>query len=85
MALKKSIAKLDHYFDRLKRKKADKIKPAHVEKMLEKLKAKRSDLLAEIETAKKPAKKERLSAKLDIVHEQIKRAKWLKQQINNAH
>lgn len=81
MALKKTIARLNDYYDRLKDNKADRIKVSHVDKVIAKLEAKQGDLRREIAEASKPAKKERLEAKAKVVHDQIARARWLRQQI----
>ena len=77
MALKKSIGKLDAYYERLNNDKAEKIKIGHVEKVIGKLKSKEKSLIAELDDTSKDSKKKRLEGKLAIVREQIKRAKWL--------
>lgn len=77
MALKKSIGKLDAYYDRLQDDKAKQIKPGHVEKVLGKLAAKEEALLEDLAKTHKDSKKKRLKGKLDVVREQIKRGKWL--------
>ena len=84
MALKKTIAKLNNYYDRLEKRKADRIKVAHVDKVIDKLNAKEIDLRKKIASAKKSGKKKRLNAKLKVVHGQITRAEWLRKQIKNA-
>lgn len=81
MALKKSIGKLDQYYDRLENGKVGKIKASHVEKVITKLKAKEVALQEDIAAASKDSKKERLTGKLAVVREQIKRSKWLKKEI----
>lgn len=83
MGLKKSTAKLDDYFERLEQNKAAKIKPEHVEKVLEKLRAKERDLLDDLETAQKVDKAERLRSKLNVVREQLRRGEWLLQEIRS--
>lgn len=83
MGLKKSTAKLDDYFERLKQNKAAKITPEHVEKVLEKLRAKERDLLDDLETAQKVDKAERLRSKLNVVHEQLRRGEWLLEEIRS--
>lgn len=83
MGLKKSTAKLDDYFERLEQNKAAKIKPEHVEKVLEKLQAKERDLLDDLETAQKVDKAERLRSKLNVVREQLRRGEWLLQEIRS--
>lgn len=84
MALEKTIARLDDYYERLKSDKADRIKVRHVEKVIHKLEAKQDGLRKELAEASKPSKKERLEAKLKIVHDQIARARWLRKQITKA-
>ena len=84
MTLKNSIGKLDAYYDRLKAKKVDKIKLKHVQKVLDKLKAKQLSLQDELQSAKKAAKKARLQGKLEIVGEQIKRGQWLMRALEQA-
>ncbi len=84
MKLKKSVAKLDEYNRRLEEKKADQIKPAHVEQVLDRLHAKRSELEEELKTAEKPGKKDRLTRKIALADDQISRAEWLLQEIGKA-
>lgn len=81
MGLGKSIEKLDDYSSRLKKGKARKIKPAHVEKVIGKLKAKEKSLKGEIISTGKDGKKSRLKQKLAIVSEQLERANWLLQKV----
>nr|WP_321444639.1 hypothetical protein [uncultured Cohaesibacter sp.] len=82
MVAKKSIGKLNAYFERLKADKADEIKPSHVDKIIEKLKAKKQSLEKDIEDSHKDSKKERLKGNIAVVQEQIKRAEWLKKRID---
>lgn len=82
MALAKSMEKLKKYYARLEAGKTKKIKPNHVERVIEKLTIKERSLLEEIEATKKPSKKERLRKKLVTAREQIDRARWLKDQIS---
>lgn len=77
MQLTTSIEKLDKYFKRLENGKAQKIKAAHVEKVIGKMEKKEEALRAEIDDAKKDDKKKRLKRKLKTTREQIERAKWL--------
>ncbi|NDR58780.1 hypothetical protein [Aliiruegeria sabulilitoris] len=84
MALKKTIARLNDYQDRLKSKEVDRIKVGHVEKIIAKLEAKDAELLQRLDEAKKPEKKERLKAKQKIVRNQIARARWLRKQIKKS-
>lgn len=81
MGLGKSTEKLDEYYVRLNAGKAKKIKPSHVDKVAKKLQAKETALLAELEAAETDEKRERLERKLDLVHEQKTRAKWLAKQL----
>jgi translation initiation factor RLI1 len=83
MGLKKNTAKLDDYFERLKQKKVSKIKPEHVENVIEKLKSKERDLLDDIDTAHKAEKAERLRSKLSVVREQLRRGEWLLHEIRS--
>ena len=82
MGLESAIAKLDTYFTRLKKGKAQKIKPAHVEKVLRKLGAKEQILKAELSDTEKADKKKRLNRKLALVREQQDRARWLQKEIS---
>ena len=82
MGLTKTVEKLDKYHDRLEKGKAAKIKPSHLKKVAEKLKANEIALCAELEEATKADKKERLERKLAFVREQRARAKWLTEQLD---
>ncbi|PRY25534.1 hypothetical protein CLV78_102714 [Aliiruegeria haliotis] len=84
MALKKTIARLNEYHDRLQGKEAHRIKVSHVDKVIEKLEAKEVDLNRRLEEAKKPGKKERLKAKQKVVRNQIARARWLRKEIKKG-
>lgn len=77
MGLKKLAAKVAEYNDRLKSGKVGKIKPGHVEKVLEKLRKKSTELEAEIASAHSPEKRARLERKLEVARAQEKRAEWL--------
>jgi len=81
MGLKNYSDKLDDYYERLAQGKTKKIKPSHVEQVLAKLKAKKTQLQAEIAKATKPSKKMRLERKLLIAKEHIKRAELLLDEI----
>jgi len=80
--LTKAVEKLDKYHDRLKTGKAAKIKPSHLKKVAEKLRASEIALRAELEEATKADKKERLERKLAFVREQQARARWLTEQLD---
>lgn len=77
MGLKKLAAKMEDYNERLESGKASKIKPRDVEKVLQKLRSKSTDLEAEIASTASADKKARLEGKLQIAHAQIERAEWL--------
>jgi uncharacterized protein YaiL (DUF2058 family) len=83
MGLTKIGEKLDSYFSRLEDRKAAKIKPAHVEKVIVKLRAKQALLKEEISDSKKPSTRERLESKLSSAEDQIQRAEWLLQKIGS--
>jgi Zn-dependent oligopeptidase len=82
MGLAKTIEKLQTYYQRLEAGKAKKIKPGHVERVIEKLIAKEHELLEEIAGTSKPSKTERLEKKLTSTREQLDRAKWLLNKIS---
>lgn len=77
MGLGKSIEKLDAYYDRLQQGKVEKIKPAHVEKVIAKLQSKEKALKSDLSECSKDSKKKRLESKLATVSEQLERASWL--------
>jgi hypothetical protein len=77
MGLKKLAEKVEDYNARLESGKASKIKPAHVEKVLQKLRVKAAELEAEIAAAPPADKKARLEGKLAIARTHIARAEWL--------
>jgi uncharacterized protein YaiL (DUF2058 family) len=77
MGLGKSIEKLNDYYDRLEQGKAEKIKAAHVEKVIAKLENKKKALKTDLAESSKENKKKRLTSKLSTVSEQLERARWL--------
>ena len=77
MGLKKLAAKVEEYNLRLDGGKASRIKPSHVEAVLQKLRSKSTELEAEIATATSADKKARLEGKLGIARTHIERAEWL--------
>ena len=77
MELSKSIKKLDKYYGRLKKGKVQKIKPNHVEKVINKLRVKEQIIKDELAETTKTSKAERLNQKLVTVQDQLKRAAWL--------
>ncbi|WP_191285688.1 hypothetical protein [Aliiroseovarius zhejiangensis] len=81
MGLESTTEKLDSYFARLEQGKAQKIKPTHVEKIMQKLESKAAALRSDLEETTKEPKKQRLQQKIDLVNEQLDRARWLREQI----
>jgi hypothetical protein len=81
MGLKKLAAKVEEYNARLECGKACKIKPSHVEAVLQKLRSKSAELEAEIAAATSPDKKARLEGKLGIARTHIARAEWLLKEV----
>jgi predicted nucleic acid-binding Zn-ribbon protein len=79
--MNKTLEKLEKYRARLKDGKAHKIKPKHVQKMINKLETKKFDIEEDIKSVSKPEKRERLTKKLATIGEQIKQAEWLLSQI----
>ncbi len=84
MGLKKLTGKVADYRQRLESGKASKIKPSHVEKVLEKLRTKRAELEADVADAHDPDKQARLKRKLAIADEHIDRAEWLLAEISSG-
>jgi len=83
MGFETAVEKLDKYFRRLEKGKAQKIKPSHVEKVISKLEVKTRILQAELAETDKESKKVRLEHKLEMVREQQSRARWLLEKIGN--
>ncbi|MEB8389099.1 hypothetical protein OO012_17865 [Rhodobacteraceae bacterium KMM 6894] len=81
MGLSKSTEKLSKYYARLNAGKVKKIKPSHVQKVIDKLEAHERALLEEIETTHKPEKKARLNRKRTTTQEQLEKARWLLNEI----
>ena len=82
MGMKKLAEKVDEYNERLVSGKASKIKPSHVEKVLDKLRKKSAELEDEIAGAKSPEKKARLEKKRAIARAHIERGEWLLKEIS---
>ena len=82
MGLKKLAAKVAEYKERLESGKANKIKPGHVEKVLEKLRKKSIELEAEIASAHSFEKRARLEKKLKVARSQEERAEWLLKELD---
>lgn len=81
MGLSDIVKRLDKYQERLADGKAEKIKPHHIQKALEKLTVKEVQLIAEHEQATKPEKRKRLEGKISAIRAQIDKAKWLAERI----
>lgn len=81
MGLEKSADKLNKYQHRLRAGKAKRIKANHVEKVVGKLEKREKELVAEIDDAEKPSKKERLTQKLSATRTLMSKAKWLLKEI----
>lgn len=77
MGLKRLAEKVADYKARLESGQAREIKPAHVEKVLQKLHRKADALEADIAAAQREDKRERLRRKLAVAREHIARAQWL--------
>ena len=82
MGMKKLAAKVDDYNARLESGKASKIKPGHVEKVLEKLRKKSVELEEELAATTSAEKKARLRKKLQIANAHIQRGEWLMSEIS---
>jgi predicted ribosome quality control (RQC) complex YloA/Tae2 family protein len=84
MGIKKLSEKVEDYQARLESGKASKIKPGHVEKVLQKLRVKTAELESEIAAAPSADKKARLGGKLAIARTHIARAEWLLEELGRA-
>ena len=82
MKLRRSAEKLDDYRKRLEKGKVAKIKPAHVEHIINKLNAKRTKVARALEGADNKKKRERFTRKLAVVDEQLERAQWLENEVS---
>jgi hypothetical protein len=82
MGLNKLAAKVAEYNERFESGKASKIKPTHVEKVLEKLRKKTEELEAEIASAQSAEKQTRLRNKLGVARTHVERAEWLLKEIS---
>ncbi len=83
MGISKAAKMLDAYFERLNSGKAAKIKAKHVKAVIEKLKRRKRALQEEAEATRNDAKKARLKRKIRVAREQIRRAKWLLDEIGD--
>lgn len=84
MGLKKLAEKVVEYNERLENGKASKIKPGHIEKVLEKLRRKSAEIEAEIASSTSPEKRARLETKLAVARTHIERAEWLLKELGPA-
>ena len=81
MKLSRSIEKLAEYYERFRKGKVEKIKLKHVDRVLAKLRSKKTALKEDLQNAKKKEKRERLTSKLSIIQIQIDRGEWLRTRI----
>lgn len=79
MALEKLAERLGDYFARLGKGRAHKIKPADVEKVIAKLRARHVALVEEL--SQKPEEDVRIAAKISAAEDLIGRAEWLLAQL----
>ena len=84
MGLKKLAEKVVEYNERLEDGKASRIKPGHVEKVLEKLRRKSAELEAEIASSNSTEKRARLETKLAVARTHIERAEWLLKELGST-
>lgn len=82
MGLSKSIEKLGTYFERLEAGKTRKIKPSHVQKVIDTLEQREKSLKDDIQAATKKSKQDRLRGKRKTVLEQLAKARWLLKEIS---
>lgn len=82
MGLKKLARKVDDYNARLEEGKADRIKPGHVHKVLEKLRRKVAELEAAMNEAETSEEKARIDGKLGIARTHVERAEWLLRELD---
>ena len=81
MPIKETAEKLEKYQERLRTGKAEKIRPKHVERILNKLTSKEIEITAELAETTKHSKQDRLEHKLATVRELIEKARWLASQV----
>jgi len=81
MGLKKLADKVAEYQQRLAAGQAKKIEPELVEHVLDKLRRKEADLLADLASETDDAEREELEHKLKVAREHIKRAEWLQREL----
>lgn len=81
MALADHAEKLAEYRARLEAGRADRIEPAHVERVIAKLEAKRASLADRLAAASAQSERERLQRKLAKAEALIEQAHWLRDRI----
>jgi hypothetical protein len=81
MALSDLAEKLAEYRARLDAGHADRISPAHVDRVVDKLEAKRARLVEELATATADTERERLERKRAKVETLIEQAHWLRDRL----
>jgi len=81
MALSDLAKKLADYRARLDAGQADRIAPAHVDRVIRKLEAKRAKLVDELATATAETERERLERKRAKAAALIEQAHWLRDQL----
>ncbi len=81
MKLSRSIEKLAEYYERFRKGKVEKIKLKHVDRVLAKLRSKKTALKEDLKDAKKKEKRKRLTSKLSVIQIQIDRGEWLRTRI----
>lgn len=81
MKLSHSIEKLAEYYERFRKGKVEKIKLKHVDRVLAKLRSKKTALKEDLKDAKKKEKRKRLTSKLSVIQIQIDRGEWLRTRI----
>lgn len=77
MGLKKLAAKLAEYNQRLESGKTSKIKPGHVEKILQTLRSKVAELEVDIAAEPSADRRAQLDKKLKVARAHVERAEWL--------
>lgn len=81
MALSDLAEKLAEYRARLDAGQADRIAPAHVDRVIAKLEAKRAKLLERLATRTADSERERLERKRAKAEALIEQAHWLRDQL----
>lgn len=81
MALSELTERLAQYKKRLKKGQAQRIKPAHVDKVVRKLQNKRDSTADKLAKASKKSERKRLKHKLAQIDDLIDQARWLRDQL----